>query len=186
MKIERSQITRIVVVYLLAMPVMWQLSGWVYPAYLLTYTLSHSDNPITTTKTFLTQQGYKQGMRSTDVSPRDRDELMVILANQMLSQSRKVTGFWPTILMSVLVFGSLGLSVGFCARVWEYAVCLPVVSVFMNNPMATLKLFHVAPLWQRIVIFVFAQVGISYLFTYLGVFLYKNRSDRKAKQGNIT
>lgn len=90
-----------------------------------------------------------------------------------------INWFGITFLVSIIVFSITGFLYSFITRDFIFVGFIPALSFIINNPVV--RFAHAINLdtLQKLIIVVFAQFGICYLFGYLGVWLGKKRYKKR-------
>src|SRR5512139_845830 len=164
---------RAILVYLIAIGVMWLLWGIVWGGaggLIIGKTVGRDLEHREKVEAFLKEKGIEtQGKSMTarelysKLSPQDRAELDR-LTRQTVST---VNWFVLTLLISAVVFGLLGFFSGFLSNAWVLAGAIPIASFFASNPIGRSDFARLLPGLQKMIIVV-VQFGVCYGLAYLG------------------
>lgn len=178
---NRNQFSvRVLIVYLLALPVMWFLieAGWgaagglvVFPSIIPTLTSPEFGQKMAD---FAKEKGIDLNQFGKDpktareafnnLPPKDKEELKkMVLEN--LEMPKIGLGF--TLTVCVIIFGIIGFIAGLFAKSWMYVGFLPTASFFFNNPIIRFKIISDMPPVQKATVII-GQFAAAYLFAYLG------------------
>jgi len=91
----------------------------------------------------------------------------------------KVASFGSTFAVCFIVFGIIGLLVGFFTHEWMYVGIVPLVSFLVNNPIIRFLIIKDMSIIQKVAIILLAQFGVSYLTAYFGMKLAYQISKKK-------
>ena len=186
---------RIVLVYLILLPVMWFLTEGVWGGLhgiIGGLQISKSlQNPETSKEIsdFMKQHGLSEASSKEQASSwfdnlpeTDKSEFQELIAKS--SKIDTIAGFGSTFAVSVIVFGIIGLLSGIFTRTWYYVGLLPIISFIINNPFVRFSVIQNMPLGKKIIIAVVAQFYACYLFAYAGTMI-ANRAARKKDEANL-
>jgi len=164
---------RAILVYLIAIGVMWLLWGIVWGGaggLIIGKTIGRDLEYREKVEAFLKERGIEtHGKPITarevykKLSPQDREEL-----DRMTRQTvSTVNWFVLTLLTSAVVFGLLGFFSGFLSKAWILAGAIPIASFFASNPIGRSDFARLLPGLQKMIIVV-VQFGVCYGLAYLG------------------
>lgn len=188
-----SQISpRIVIVYLLALPVLSFLieAGWGATHGLLAG-LSFSKNPefVDAVNQFAKDRGIDLGQNQGDprslmnrLSERDRVALQEMTTEYLKKQ--QVISFGSTFFVSAVTFGLVSFLTGLFTRSWLFVGLILLASFALNNPIRRFAIITDMPFMEKLAVVLLAQLGASYLCAYLGVKL-RARTKRGEKKGTF-
>jgi hypothetical protein len=180
----RTQISlRLVIVYLLAVPV---LSLFIEVSWGITHGLlsGHSlrEEPFSDALTkFLNERGIDLGQAQGDsralvrnkLSDQDKAELEKII------RKYQVVTFGSTFFASALAFGLIGFLTAILTSSWMLVGLLPLASFALNNPFRRYAIIADIPFGEKLLVVFLAQFGASYLFAYLGAELRSRRAKKR-------
>lgn len=172
-------VKRIVIVYMLLLPVMYLLTETVWGG--LHGALAGLAIAKASQGGDLAQE-LSEFMKKHDIrEPKSRDEAVQFW--QSLSPEEKAefetlvkksvnlgsfAGFGSTFGVCLIVFGFIGIVSGIFTRTWKYVGILPLISFVINNPIIRFGIIKNMPVQQKIIVIAVAQFGASYLLAYLG------------------
>jgi hypothetical protein len=159
---------KIMLTYFFAIPVQWVLSAClfnvVHVVLLMRYEAAHEYSIRSDIRSIVTKRGYSHGPKFVDIKPEDVALIMAAIRDEL----RRVSGLGPTTVISILTFGTTGYLAGRVSQNWTLAGFLPATSLFLNNPLRQENVLVQLPLTQELMVFAFAQLGISYAAAYFG------------------
>jgi hypothetical protein len=176
MNILRQISLRLVIVYLLAVPILslfievgWGITHGVLAG--LSFGKDPSFNDALTK--FANERGIHLSPPEGDsraltnrLSDKDRAELERITAEHV--RKHKVVSFGSTFFASALAFGLVGLLTAMLTGSWIFVGLLPLTSFVLNNPIRRYAIIDDIPFEEKLLVALLAQFGASYLFAYLG------------------
>jgi hypothetical protein len=184
MDFRAQTFTRLVIVYLVAIPV---LSVFIEVAWGITHGvlsgLSLRNNP-----TFSEEVVRFASERGIDLSAGQRDiraSLKSRLSDEDKAELEKiirkyhVVTFGSTFFTSVLAFGLVGFLTAILTSSWMLVGLLPLASFAVNNPIRRYAIIADIPFGEQVLLVFLAQFGAIYLFAYLGAELRIRRAKKR-------
>ncbi len=173
---------RVVLVYLLLIPVTWLLTEFVWGGLhgaLIGLKLGKAlQDPKRSAEitSFMTQHGLSEKASRKDrdqwfekLSPEEQKEFQNIIMTS--TKIKNVAGFGSTFTACAIVFGLIGFVGGILTKAWISVGILPLISFLMNNPVMRFGVIHDMPFSQKAIIVLTSQFLVCYIFAYLGAML---------------
>jgi hypothetical protein len=176
---------RLVIVYLLAIPVLsiFIELGWGITHGVLSG-LSFRKDPtlIDAVTKFANDRGI--GLQAHEdvraqmnrFSDKDRAELEKMTAEHL--RKHNIVTFGSAFFASMLSFGLVALVTGLLTGSWIFVGLIPLASFALNNPITRYGIIADMPLSEKMLLVLLAQFGGNYLFAYLGAELRIRRLSR--------
>jgi len=174
MNILRQISPRLVIVYLLAVPVLslfievgWGTTHGVLAGLSIDPTFSDAVTKFANERGIYlspTQGDSRAWMNK--LSDKDRVELEKMTAEHV--RKHKVVTFGSTFFASALAFGLVGLLTAILTRSWIFVGLVPLTSFALNNPIMRYAIIDDMPFGEKLLVVLLAQFGAIYLFAYLG------------------
>ena len=187
---NEKALNRVVLVYLLLVPVTWLLIEAVWGG--LHGALGglkigkalrnpHSSAEITS---YMKQHGLSENASRKDseqwferLSPEEKREFQRMIMRSININS--IAGFGSTFAVCVTVFGLVGFFSGLLTKAWISVGILPLVSFLLNNLVLRFGVIRDMPFSQKVIIVLVSQFLVCYLFAYLGAMLSIKVAERR-------
>ncbi len=191
---NNATLKRVVLVYLVLIPVMWLFTeivgGGLHGALGgLRIGKALQTNPQTAEEimAFLKQHGFSENASRKEsqewfnkLTMEEQAEFKKILMKSVDINS--IAGFGSTFAVCVIVFGGIGFLSGLLTKTWIYVGIFPIVSFLINNPVVRFSVIRDMPVSQKVTIVVASQFLASYAFAFIGATLSIKVAERRRKK----
>lgn len=189
---NNTNIRRIIVVYLLLIPVMWFLIEGVWGglhgamAGLKIGMVLRDPQKSADIRKFLEEHGITEATSRKEagawletLSQKDREQFQSIILKSI--KEKYLVSFGSALAVCIIVFGFIGLTSGVLTKTWLFAGFFPAISFLLNNPVIRFRaILHIPP-DQRVAIVLLGQFLACYVFAFAGAFTCKAMKKRKRR-----
>ncbi|KAF0145431.1 MAG: hypothetical protein FD156_1001 [Nitrospirae bacterium] len=188
-----NNMKRVVIVYLILIPVMWLLTETVWGG--VHGTLGgikigksfQDPKKLNEVTAFMKKHGISESASKSEskawienLSPEDKKEFEKIIMQSV--KIEEIVTFGSALAVCVIVFGLIGLISGATTKTWLVVGILPGISFLMNNPVIRFNsILHISDS-QKIIMVLIGQVLASYVFAFIGASLCKSREKIKKQK----
>jgi len=192
---NNGKLKRIILVYMVLIPVMWILTEGVWGG--LHGILIGSKigmalrEPQKSTEliNFMKEHGITESTSKEEaeswtknLSQKDREQFQVILLKTI--SEKNLVSFGSALAVCIIVFGLIGLVSGALTKTWLFAGIFPGISFVLNNPVIRFQsILHIS-LNQKIIIVLVGQFLACYIFAFTGAYLCnRTKKEKQQKEG---
>ena len=184
---------RLLIVYLLLIPVMWLLTEGVWGGLHgalggIKIGKSFQDpSKLNEVTAFMKKHGISESASRSEskawlenLSPEDKKEFENIIMQSV--KMEEIVTFGSAFFVCLIVFGLIGLISGALTKTWIFAGIFPGISFALNNPVIRFQsILHIS-LNQKIIMVLVGQFLATYFFAFAGSYLCNRMKNRKQQK----
>jgi len=186
---------RVIIVYLVLMPVMWLLTEAVWGGLhgaLGGIKIGNSlqdPTKLNEVTAFMKKHGISESASKEEgkswvenLSPKDKAEFQKLVMQSV--RIEEIVTFGSAFVVCLIVFGFIGLISGVLTKTWLFAGFFPGISFILNNPVIRFQsILHIS-FNQTIIVVLVGQFLASYVFAFIGAYLCNRiRKGKQQKEG---
>jgi hypothetical protein len=193
-----NNMKRIIIIYLLMIPLMWVLTEAVWGALHgarsgMKIAKSFQDpDKLNEVKAFMKRHGISESASKSEskawlenLTPEDKKEFESIIMQSVKIED--IITFWSALAVCVIAFGLIGFISGIVTKSWMFVGVLPGISFLLNNPVIRFRsILHISNS-QKVILVLAGQFLAAYVFAFLGAYIsiaMKKRKQQKMSLNN--